>query len=410
MDKSSNKDNRTIRPSVAIRKHLSKQIIPKKLSVLEEEVESNKKNLPDFFPMKSLDYQVFLPPELANEPFSFRDNGLRPEIIVSRSIFHFEIEVDGVFCSVGNTIVVSRDNVLHRGLNTGLLSKEPNKKISNFSVLNVYDTYGLDIAYIFLKHIYYHKYDARQPGKLLVYLVGSLFALRPWKGTGTKYNEDSPIDILYLSSQIMLELMLLENKQPRTTSPLREGVGRQLPPELLVKIIGSQRISKALTSDILFNKCLQVPSIDELPVTTNRSATFLRRDKHKNTYILTYLHENEALTWELEDRSSKFILSFFIEDQSQKRPDDELVARSIDDYVTAFDLRGCDGIKSARIMLEDMSNRLLTVTEDNLQEVCAWIVQLCYDTDDGQTTTFQDFKELGNELQRLIASAIGQPQ
>ena len=60
-------------------------------------------------------------------------------------------------------------------------------------------------------------------------------------------------------------------------------------------------------------------------------------------------------------------------------------------------------------MLQQLSLRLAVVTDENLCEVCGWIVQLSHDTrEDERGATYEDRRELGRELQRLIGIAIRQ--
>lgn len=117
--------------------------------------------------MGSVFFAPIAPPdELLNEPFSDTDNGLRPELIVSRPSFHFCIAPDGcppgLRCLVGHSVLSREDT-----------RAAPKKSDSFCSVLSVYDTYGLDITLEYLRYLEYVKaFESADWTEL--YLIGSL--------------------------------------------------------------------------------------------------------------------------------------------------------------------------------------------------------------------------------------------
>ena len=84
---------------------------------------------------------VPLHPDLVNEPFSYRDTGVRPEIIVQRPFYSFRImsQSDDILAisSVDDTVIY-----VANGDNYGL----PQKASTTFSIVNAYDSYGLEVA------------------------------------------------------------------------------------------------------------------------------------------------------------------------------------------------------------------------------------------------------------------------
>lgn len=87
----------------------------------------------------------------------------------------------------------------------------------------------------------------------------------------------------------------------------------------------------------------------------------------------------------------------------------EVAAVSIDDYKSWFVNEGCDEQQFATAMLQDLATRTAVVNTSNVEEACAWTVQLMYDVgrDYGRDkVTFDSYDELRDELQSLIGSAI----
>lgn len=101
----------------------------------------NVSNLPPFWLLAPPD-RVPIPEELLNEPYTYDDNGLRPEIRqVGRSKFRFEIADSGTpTCIVGRQLITRVESPRRR------YHAMPSKRRTSVSVINVYDAYGLDIA------------------------------------------------------------------------------------------------------------------------------------------------------------------------------------------------------------------------------------------------------------------------
>ena len=115
----------------------------------------------------------------------------------------------------------------------------PNKCESNVSILTVYDTWGLEIAQLFLIYLV-HKQTYNEQW-LSIYLNGCMIAL----GLENEGHYRSILHrIMFQSPLISLELIRLENNK---TKMLGELVDQSLPLELVAKITGSRRLAKTVT-------------------------------------------------------------------------------------------------------------------------------------------------------------------
>lgn len=209
--------------------------------------------LPEFFPSYLDD--VPLPNELRNEPFALVDTKLRPEIRLSRRRFVFEIEGDSrPVCTVGSSVI--------RGTPPLLASEVPvnMKRRSNVSVLSVYETYGLEIAYSYLHFLYTVKYLRYAPQWLTIYLLGSLLEIEG-RTIITASDPGDKYKTLYLCSTIMRALEHRDSMQPKLRSPLRSVPEGTLPPDVLSRILDSTRVSKTIAKDVRGERCNAVPHV-----------------------------------------------------------------------------------------------------------------------------------------------------
>ena len=130
---------------------------------------------------------VALPAELLNEPYSYDDNGDRPEKKIFRSDFIFITYPCGAAsCSIG------QDEVDTPGPEY-VIGSRPKKRSSYFSIVNIYDTYGLDIT---LSYLDWLQSDRNKPGTvwLATYLRGSLAVLDP-----VSLKIETSVDVSHLS-------------------------------------------------------------------------------------------------------------------------------------------------------------------------------------------------------------------
>lgn len=171
------------------------------------------------------------------------DDGYRVEIVRQRELFLFEIDRDS--CSVTYSGIVYR--LAHEPASIRLESMW--KPRSNVSILAVYDTYGLDVALLFLCYLVKRIECRQNPEWLQAYLEACLGVIRgDLMGCALVC---SPGMARGLASEIEWELRTLDKMQPRGLGELDVAVMNQLPLELLARIINSTRVSKAIRIAVL---------------------------------------------------------------------------------------------------------------------------------------------------------------
>lgn len=379
---------------------------------MELELERNMQNLP-FFVLRPSDVsESEMPSELANEPYAFIDDGARPEITRPRPKFQYEIINGDVTCFVGSDI--DRLKVEwsgHARPAPNATYADPIKASTNISVVAVYDTYGLSVAYAYLRHLYNRKYNASYPAWLYVYLEGSLLVLRSEFRTTDELRNSGTAYILYLCSLLLSELSILDAKQPRMQGLLQNVDSSVLPPEVLAQILRSQRVAKPITSQVRaentrqareiaqIERCLSPLTYDELLAASDGYGTYFNADT--GSYILRGRME----FWSLGRAGDTFGL---IRGQRAPQPseNEQLRAVSLGTYERAFEKRGCDVDKSMRDFLLRVLDNYRVVTDDNLEDALANIVQLSSDTTAGRPGSFVGVDEVSVEIRRLIEAAI----
>lgn len=382
--------------------HYSQVLIPVS-RVDYERLERNKKDLPSFFPFY-YGKTVALPEELYNEPFSHLDNGDRPDIGTRRPFF-FQVREDGsTRCFVGSRTLHSPDYNVHP-------PSIPEKDSCNTSVVDVYHSYGLEVTYSFLRHLYYHKNYPRV-NWLAAYLLGSLCVLEP------DTEEDESTDVLHLSSLLMMRLVALDMEQPRALGELISAP--ELPDTILAKIINSERISKSLTSVVLSLRASTLPTEEELAYGSNGLDTMrvggrytlaywtIDEDGECDTslplseYVSATIHE-----WSLTSEYGVHTLVHLSgEDVKDEEVDGYTCTYSLPSYDSAFIGRNCNPRTAIPLMLEGMRDRFSIVSNQNREEVLGWIVQLSHDTRSEGGKIMHGDNELRDEVQMLIAAAI----
>jgi hypothetical protein len=377
---------------------------------MDDDRERNVSHLPSFFISGLCD--VELPNELINEPYSYIDTGERPDIIVSRLPFLFNISKDRV---------ASVHNGSERRIecSSSLASRyyvTPIKRKSNVSVITVYDTYGIEMVYTYIKHLYHHKYYSDHPSWLELYLRGSLAVIKP-----ELFKVDSVDSVFDLCHSLMKELVDYDSKQPKMLGQLHP-ITLNLSVDLLAKITRHARLCKEVREEVLMMRCNSMNMEQELIVANFEDKQPITQLTSRGEYVLAYqLFYHKQKKWCLTTEQGTFILSHI-----SLRHDEDMVEATT---VVAHSLRVYDVVYKSKClnpnrlivkMLQELGSRLSIVTEQNLGEVCAWIVQLSHDTREKRTkrrTTcisrssrvahFRDTRELSDELQRLIAIAIG---
>ncbi|CAH6419585.1 Hypothetical protein POVR2_LOCUS91 [uncultured virus] len=354
---------------------------------------------------------AILPIELLNEPFSFLDTGDRPEMVVYRSDFLFMVHRDGSSLAV----IGSREIRREAPRDYWRASNKPDRDSTFFSLINIYDTYGLSIVKSFLQHLICSK-DEMNTNWLACYLLGSLAVIDP----ESEEIEREGQDLNHLSNILLLRLSALASLEPRATEALTNAPC--LPIELLAKILNSTRISKSLSSVVLAIRAQIKPNEDEL-----RESIYPDTMHVHNRFVCTWvdiyqfsegwdslggyglqmgcpvIHE-----WCMTVDRDTYRLEHLVGDEVEDDECDGYTSvRSMNVYEAICNSRGCNGPSVVISMLNEMSQRLSSVTDSNVSEVCSWIVQLSHDSEDGIAKTMLGYESLRIELQRLIQSHIG---
>jgi hypothetical protein len=248
-----------------------------------------------------------------------------------------------------------------------------------FSIVNIYDTYGLEITRLFLHHLLANKRQ-KEANWLACYLLGSLIVLN----REAQDMDRSEYDVENLSSILWSELVALDSQQPVASEPLL--LAPPLPIELIAKIVNSARISKSLSSIVLSIRAETEPNEEELVDSTYPSTmcvrgrylcTWIEQGSHMRDHswsIVTPLSEhecNQIEEWSLAVDHGVYRLQHLIGDEVK---DDECdgytIVHSLNLYECIYNNRGCNGPSVVISMLQKMSRQFECVTEDNVSQVC----------------------------------------
>lgn len=363
----------------------------------------NVTNLPPF--LYSLRWQgVPLPEELKNEPYSYEDNGLRPEIRgMTRPRFGFGIHSDDGTpnCYVGREVVTSQEESLGRPR-----YELPKKRQTTISAVNVYDAYGLDVTRSFLEYLYYNKYNAEYPSWLAVYLYGSLCVVKP-EILDTMEYETSKYGVLYLCSMLLLELTQTDAKQPKMLGELTT-VEQHLPEEVLNKILDSTRLSNAMTRSLVASRCSEVPTEEELSnvhveVGHYQNVTRQADGSYVNMAELPDGNIGEVIVKRL-GRTVEVVINNY-DDEPWVDEGGVVVKYDPMDYIAVYTVRGCDLEQSMLSWLTGLRREVYTM---NIEDLQAWTAAFAIYNIGDQETTRTEFTEdeLRNELSRLITHYI----
>ncbi|CAH6420487.1 Hypothetical protein POVR2_LOCUS173 [uncultured virus] len=192
---------------------------------------------------------IALHPDLINEPYRKKDTGVRHDCFPDSETpyFTFSCKSGKPTCTIGRVTVTS---------NKTFKMKRNWKLESNLTVLDVYNTYGLDMACSYLHHICKLKLSAKYPDMLRIYLIGNL-SLVQLELAARIYEPkmlSSPVqDILISSYALLSELAMREGKQPRMLGELVPHE-TNLPVELLAKIFQSKRINKQIAEQVTMQR------------------------------------------------------------------------------------------------------------------------------------------------------------
>ncbi|CAH6421338.1 Hypothetical protein POVR2_LOCUS352 [uncultured virus] len=361
--------------------------------------------------------KVVLPAELLNEPFAFegQHNGLKPEITTARPRFVMYITKKSTYYTIGS----SEAEIYDRG------SRVPQKNICNVSVLNVYDTYGLDVAYAFLHYICINKLYSNCESYLMTYLAGSLDHMT---GSAMGYyssDRDAEMFIDLCVARILTELL----RRQRLIEPSYEIQSASLPIEIVAKIVNSLRISKQLSEHVLLSRRAELPTLRLVAGwSPNSPKTYLSKSgmyycevtTSDCCYLVTLDSDRLALVCGKKrlTHSRSRCYSDRIVCESLSAYDNYSKSACGDDNMS----RACKveqlGVQVARTyasraVLVRLKSLAAIVTAENIGEVSAWVVQLSIagHADCLERSAVYSPTELGQELARLIdktlASAVG---
>lgn len=288
--------------------------------------------------------EVPLPLELLNEPYAMVDNGFRPEIVVRRSNFYFDT-----------------------GRYMGGLALQ--KKSTRVSVLNIYDTYGLNITLSFLKYIWEEKREPVYRWRWLHAYVAESCAALGYSPIELPNNYEAMILL------VVRHLVRLDEKYPKV---IESDVTISLPLELVARITGSERLSKAVSKEVWRLRC--IPPLPCHLLTEGGSTTTLDRDGIFSVFA-------GECTVELEVKRDKYTLT--VDRDWDRMPDlcgvhDKVVAASLWLYYREFETIGCNADKHIGLFLDSLASRFSSVGSQNIEEACAWLVQLTADNVDGE--------------------------
>lgn len=336
-----------------------------------------------------------LPEELKNEPFTFEDSGYRPEVTSRRDIFEFDAgtATRRPSCKVGHKRIHGEFNHAR--------DKIPEKSTTNISVATVYDTYGLAIAYSYLKRLYGL---SRYSEWILVYLRGSVLALGMEEELPRLRTRPSD-HILYLCVFLCVELGKLDAAQPKMIGSLEEVPEGTLPADVLSLIIGSQRVSKEIASDVQRERCARVLNSDELRLSNagNLRVRGLATKITEQEYTLVSPSEEQ---WSLKEDGGRFLLTY----SEQATDVDSYLHGDIVNYplvifMDVYRRRGCDPrgtVVNLLSMIRRSSIELWTP-----RQVAGWLLVLSYELNTNkEDIVFPNLFSVGEELDELIEAAI----
>ncbi|CAH6420615.1 Hypothetical protein POVR2_LOCUS206 [uncultured virus] len=334
-----------------------------------------------------------IPIELLNEPFSFSDNCYRPEVIVPRERFHFEVTQH---CS--RVFIQDREVITCNRLSSSYSRLE--KRGTNVSILTVYDTYGLDIALKFLAHISrQYAVDTDQSILLYTYLRGCERALGAKNYIDRDYIQAGGWRASILESVvdgIAARLRLLDKKQPKAMDTEQE-VSCHMPIELVATMTQSLRISKAVSRLVIEQREIEIVPIEHLRGWYDREG-IIRTDQSGTWIIDGRLSRYEVRM--LQD--GKYAVAGPITGYSLLTSESNNPVASLQCYISYFASRRCDVKRSVSVLLDRLRDEAPRMS---VQTVINWTCRLLSDTITEIACNNVNEDELRSSLLRLIERA-----
>ena len=208
--------------------------------------EHRSKDLSTEFAMEGIE-SVSLPPGLYALPFlgmfwpieqhyEKQQDIISLEVYSDRPFFKMTVQDSCVACSVG-TYRVSKYR-----------EAEDVTIVHYISVVDVYDTYGLDIAYAYVRNLFSRTLRGFLTSVYTtMYIAGSVLLLDREAGDVLldRLDRENVYVILLDSCRVLFELLVqLDEKQPKLEKQL-DNVTRVLPDEILALIFRSKRVNKS---------------------------------------------------------------------------------------------------------------------------------------------------------------------
>lgn len=363
--------------------------------------------VPDLIPLPDIGVELVdinNYPELLNEPYSYEpdSNDQRPEFTVSRPLYLFSIGKDLMEAKIGSEFIEEGSSDI------GVYERLPVKASTNFSVLNVYDTYGLAVTYAFLDHIYHTKFYEAHTNWLTTYLRTSFqHIITPAPSTWLPHTKDPKSAAYYAITSILLQLVLREQKMFKPDFQLQRMA---LPPEIVGRITRSERVSKAVGKTARQVLCSSLPRPEDVSGMSSYRGTHRRNVQFLSMESIVSVDDDKFVVYTIERGlgDGYFIMREEFDDQPELYGHGEgvLVAESLHSYYATFSRRRCDGAAGVELLLSDLERRLGVVTDQNVTETAGWIVQLLADLDSGPDVEGEYTKlELGELLSELIREA-----
>lgn len=197
---------------------------------------------------------IELDADIANDPYIAGGVDILPTIYSSRPYFFFAASSgrQASICGKGVFVFYEAD-------------PGPDPYYSWISVVDVYDKYGLEMAYSYLHKIYHCQLSIKHPAWLAAYLVASLATLRPdFAGliNQAMKSESEQLSLLCCST-LLADLVLLDTQQPRLLCDI-EPHTTVLPVEILARIFNSRRISKTIAAELAQQRSCRPLRLGEL--------------------------------------------------------------------------------------------------------------------------------------------------
>jgi hypothetical protein len=370
----------------------------------------------EFFVIPSL-FLVNLPDELKNEPYSISDNGFRPEIRVKKIYYKFGIQIlrdnTSKIYAIVEQGIYQRDSV---GVPEFYI---PEKLISYISVVDIYENYGINVTYSYLRHICIDNPISRKnPDWLWFYLETSMSVLNNNYRPPTSV-KDPETRNLYLSSLLISNFLVMESEKIKLPTPITT-VEQKIPFEILAKITGSKRLSKKVSDIVQHNKCINDPmTTEELSMMELDSDKYYPTLFDNNKYYCQYkikesdhFNSYDYFEYSFKDLNTNGPYHFVLEkidksDYIYFISIRKIVQYPLISYRKAYARRGCNVIDIKTVLLSLLVNLSKTeVTVHNFGFVCAWIIQLSIDTDNIKEMIIKNYTGLQNILHSLSNLAI----